>query len=1702
MILRWEILPHALVFCLGLLLAAADSSAAVLGWGRDDQGQLGLKRSIVESAPVLVGNGGWVDGKQVVQVSNGGTHTLALTVDGCVYAWGDNDCGQLGNGSLRPEKVPVQVPMGAFGGKQLVGVSAGWQSSYAWSEDGAVFAWGDSEFGQCGQFAEHVTTPSRILSGALETQSVKKLVSGNSFVMALCQSGEVVVWGYNHGGQLGDGTTTNNAVPSVVLSGEEPEPLVAVDVSAGNFHALAVLEDGRLFSWGWHAWGGLGRGGSYLVPGAVEFSESFGGRKVRQAVAGYVHTLILADDGSLFACGNNNGAYTYLGNEDDAREQYTFTPVAVRMQELGGRTIVQLAAGAGHSLALADDGSLYAWGKSSLGHPFLSSIQVPVEVPESGARLGRKASRLASGVRSNTQHVVTEDGRLIGWGNNSLGQVGVGEPWRDEPVNLMLLEQAGGVCLEASKSRAYLSLEDPDDPSSSMVYALDPTASFRKRFLKSQQGLEDVQLAAGEDHVLMLDGDGRIYATGGNDSGQLGNGTTVGGNAVVEVSRAGALAGKEGAQVAAGLGFSVVRTRDGGLFSWGKNDRGQLGNGGVASVTEPVAVVAGGVLAGIVPAWIAAGDRHVLVVSTDGRLFAWGANEGGQLGDGTTEDRLSPVEVPRTGELQGRILTRAWAGSTHSVVMDSSGRLFAWGSNHRGQLGVGFESVQELEAVPVVMAGDLAGKSVVKVAAGLDCTLILCADGTVCGMGDNRYGVLALEDRLDRAEPTAMADAVLLSSRRITDLSLGKGGQHVLAVTQAVDAPELGVIGMLPESKEGFSEGGLRLGPSVGYETSGQLRLSNLGNEALVISQASIEGPDASSFTMTGTFPRTLLPGEMGLSALSLTISVSASVRQHARLRLVTNDPACPELWADLNLGYADVRSLVPMPDVITVNQGFPAELSASIVADAGCRFRWTRATSPSLVLSVRRDFLLKRARLEDAGDYKLEIYSPSTGAFRYLASTQLVVKATPWISRQPVSVSGPAGGSALFSVAATTPSGVIGYQWYHDDQPLAGANQAELMLSPLRPDMQGGYRVELTNGQGTVSSEQATLSVSLGAPVQAGLISELAFEGEPAVLHSQCFGTAPLQVEWSRSGRLIRGATGLSYSPSVRMNSAVMGRYSYQASNSLSSGPFSSTTGWLGMMKRAPSTASVVSGKTISLSCTASCPAGAALAYEWRFNGASMSGLPGVQGRDGRTLKISPVSAAHAGVYACLITMTSPEGSVVRSHGDTRLTVFEVPSLTAESLVLAPVRVGQRVSVPLFGLKNPDRYSASGLPPGLVLNKTTGMITGRPLAARIDKGANVPYKVRLTAANAAGSTVHEVDWLVLPFFESVVGQCYGLVARDPAINGLAGLAWGLGGRLEIVVTKSGASSGFLTLGSDRHALKGDWILASAHAAPHCVYVIKRKAPLTPLSLPLVMDPASGELQNDSEQPVSVLMTARFMRPEASRAGAYNAVFERATIEAKDAPAGNGIVSLNLNTTGLVKWTGRLAEGTSFTASSGRAEAGHVPVHLLLHGGRGSLQGWVRLDAASELSGNLDWAKAADLKSPSYPAGFELHALYLSGVRYMRPVSGNLMGYAAGELNSLLTLTGESLGAAISQPVTLTETQGMRVPGNPDGLKLTLQPGTGWFSGSFNPATEPKRGGIIQGILLPGAGTGHGFFLQPGKVEPSKVSGVLRLGPN
>lgn len=1699
MILRQEILSRSLVFWLGLLLATAESSAAVLGWGRDDQGQLGSKRAMIESEPVLVGDEGLLAGKQVVQVSNGGAHTLSLTADGSVYAWGDNDRGQLGNGSLRPEKVPVPVPMGVFAGKQVAGVSAGWQSSYAWTEDGAVFAWGDSRYGQCGEFVERVAVPTRIMTGALETQLVKKLVSGNSFVMALCESGEVVAWGYNRGGQLGDGTTTDKAVPAVVLTGDEPEPLVAVDVAAGNFHALAVLGDGRLFSWGWHAWGGLGRGGSSLVPGAVAFGENFAGRKVRQAVAGYVHTLILADDGSLFACGNNNGAYTYLGNEDAAREQYTFTPVAVRMQEFGGRAIVQLTAGAEHSLALADDGSLYAWGKSSLGQPFLAPLQVPVEVPENGARIGRKVSFLATGVRSGTQHVVTEDGRLIGWGNNSLGQVGVGEPWRDEPVNLMLLDQAGSVRLEASKSLGYLSLEYPDNASSSTVYALDPSVSFRMKFLKSQQGVAGLQTAAGEDHVLLLDGDGRLYAAGGNASGQLGNGTTTGSSDVVEVSGNAALAGKEGAQITAGLGFSVVRTRDGGLFSWGINDRGQLGNGGASASSEPVAVNVAGALAGVVPAWIAAGDRHVLVVSADGRLFAWGANESGQLGDGTTEDRLSPVEIPRTGELEGRILTRVWAGSGHSVVMDSSGNLFAWGSNHRGQLGAGFESAQELDAVPVVMTGSLAGKTVFKVAAGLDCTLILCADGTVCGMGDNRYGTLALEDRLDRAEPTAMADSVLLASRRITDLSVGKSGQHVLAVTEADAAPELGAVGVLPDFKEGFSDGGLRLGPAVGYETSGQLRLSNLGDEPLVISQASIEGPDASSFTMSGTFPRTLLPGEMSSPGLSVTTIAGASGRRHARLRLVTNDPACPELRVDLNLGFPTMSSLGPMPAVTTVNQGFPAKLSAQVVADAGCRFRWTRTTSSGLVLSVRRDLLLERARLEDAGDYTLEVYVPSMGAYWHLASTQLVVKATPWISRQPASVTGPAGGSALFSVAATTPSGVIGYQWYHDGQPLAGANQAELTLSPLRPDMQGAYRVDLTNGQGTVSSEHATLDVSLGAPVQAGLISELAFEGEPAWLHSQCFGTAPIQIQWSKSGRIIHGATGLTYSPSSKMSAAAMGRYSYQASNSLSSSPVSSTTGWLGMMKRAVPTAAVVSGKSISLTCTASCPPGAALTYEWRFNGGAVGGMPGVQGEESRTLKITPASASHAGVYSCLITMNNPEGSITRSHGDTLLTVFEVPSLTAESLTLAPVRVGQLVSVSLSGLKNPDRYSASGLPPGLVLNKTAGVITGRPVAARIVKGMNVPYKVRLTAANAAGGTVHEVDWLVLPLFDSVVGQFHGLVERDPAVNGLTGVSWGLGGRLEIVVTKSGASSGFLTLGSDRHPLKGDWTLESTDASPRCVYELRRKAPLATLSLPLVIDAGSGEVQNDPLAAVSVPVTARLMKPAGAGAGVYNAIVERASTEATDAPAGNGIVSLNVTASGGVKWTGRLAEGTSFTASSGMAEGGHVPVHLLLYGGRGSLQGWGRLDPALDLIGTWDWAKAVVPKGSSYPAGFGLHSLYMNGGRYVRPASGNLMGYAAGELNSLLTLVGESLGAPISQPVTLTEKQGLLVPGNPDGLKLTLQPASGWFSGSFRPAAEPQRGGVLQGILLPSAGTGHGFFLQPGKTDPAVVSGMLRL---
>lgn len=255
------------------------------------------------------------------------------------------------------------------------------------------------------------------------------------------------------------------------------------------------------------------------------------------------------------------------------------------------------------------------------------------------------------------------------------------------------------------------------------------------------------EVSAGDFHTVALDTGGRVFTWGGNARGQLGDGSTA--DSAEPVLVGGELAGRRVVDVDAGNEHTVVVDESGAVFTWGANEFGQLGDGTTTDSSVPVAV--GGTMTGHVAASAQAGAAHTLALDESGTVLAWGWNLHGELGDGTTTDALLPVPV--TG-LSGREITRIATTYTHSVAVDTDGRAVAWGWNWFGQLGDGST---ENSPVPVEVGGSLAGQVVVDVAAGYEHTVATDARGVVHTWGSDEFGQLGAGGSADRVLPAPVA---------------------------------------------------------------------------------------------------------------------------------------------------------------------------------------------------------------------------------------------------------------------------------------------------------------------------------------------------------------------------------------------------------------------------------------------------------------------------------------------------------------------------------------------------------------------------------------------------------------------------------------------------------------------------------------------------------------------------------------------------------------------------------------------------------------------------------------------------------------------------------------------------------------------------------------------------------------------------------
>ena len=281
-----------------------------------------------------------------------------------------------------------------------------------------------------------------------------------------------------------------------------------------------------------------------------------------------------------------------------------------------------------------------------------------------------------------------------------------------------------------------------------------------------------VSIKGGGVFTLALTSDGRLYAWGNNGFGSFGDGTTTDSETPVPVDMSGVLASKTITAIAASYATAYALDSTGKVYAWGNGDYGQIGDGGSSRRHSPVAVSTSGVLSGKTITAIAAKGAHCLALSSTGEVFGWGDNPTGVIGDGSTTRRLSPVAVDTSGVLSGKTLVAISTGEYHSVAIGSNGRAYSWGQNSSGSLGDG-TTTDSLVPVAVDRSGVLSGKTLIDVACGKHHTLVLSSAGRVFAWGHSNYGELGDASATPRHSPVAVDTSGFLATRTISSITAG-----------------------------------------------------------------------------------------------------------------------------------------------------------------------------------------------------------------------------------------------------------------------------------------------------------------------------------------------------------------------------------------------------------------------------------------------------------------------------------------------------------------------------------------------------------------------------------------------------------------------------------------------------------------------------------------------------------------------------------------------------------------------------------------------------------------------------------------------------------------------------------------------------------------------------------------------------------------
>ncbi len=707
---------------------ALTADGALWVWGQNEYGQLGTGTISDKKDPYQI-----VDDHDWKTISTSGLHSLAIKQDGTLWAWGFNAQGQLGDGTANDHYTPVRIGNDA----DWAAISAGGDHTVALKSDGTLWMWGEDQF-----------APARINNDT----DWRAISAGKYHTMALKADGSLWAWGFNYYGQLGDGSGTSRFAP--VRIGADADWIA---VSAGDYHTLALKADGTLWAWGANSSGQLGDGSGTDQSVPVRIGA---GKNWSSIAAGEGFSMALKADGSLWTWGNNSH-----GQLGDGTSQSQPTPHLIDYSQPSNVLIINGGAAVTDNPAVVL--TLNAWdAMSEMVSMQFSNDGTTWSTPERY----KTTKNWTMSARNGTITVYARFQDSAGnWSSAYSGSIQLNDTM---PLVIAILSPAAGFTQNNQPLLGY-SVNKADTIDTVKVDGLvvntiqggaldilsDGTHAVRVDVV-------DVNGFTGFAEVtFIVDSIPPTVAITSPAAGLTNNNTPI---ISFEVNKSGTVnvVKVDGTIVNKISGETLDRLADG-IHKLRVEVTDAYGYKVFAetSFTVDTTPPSGTVMPKFVK--IAAGGAHSLAIATNGTLWAWGQNLHGMLGDGTTYDRHAPVQIGTDANWRA-----VSAGDTHSVALKSDGSLWAWGLNNSGQLG---DETNVEKHVPTRIGTDA---DWVAISAGGCHSAAIKTNGSVYTWGCNVSGQIGNGSHDNVSEPNEISTIYMPS---VSSISLG--AQHSIAIS-------------------------------------------------------------------------------------------------------------------------------------------------------------------------------------------------------------------------------------------------------------------------------------------------------------------------------------------------------------------------------------------------------------------------------------------------------------------------------------------------------------------------------------------------------------------------------------------------------------------------------------------------------------------------------------------------------------------------------------------------------------------------------------------------------------------------------------------------------------------------------------------------------------------------------------------------------